>query len=159
MSTARSFTVSHALKSLITRALNAPRSSSGNSIKSRLLPRQLQRLHSMQPASDFNLHVAPLKCKRGRKSGQLWNGIRPKRLARDTIESRIRELMKRTDEASKAEACRLAAVLLPFEEPKLQAIMAQTETKVTYVARLPEPIQDIEEWHRQMTPLLRKNNK
>jgi len=102
---------------------------------------------------------APLKCKRGRKSAQLWNGIRPKRLARDTIESRIRELVKRTDEASKAEACRLAAVLLPFEEPKLQAIMAQTETKVTYVARLPEPIQDIEEWQKQMTPLLLKDNK
>ena len=37
---------------------------------------------------------APLKCKRGRKSAQLWNGIRPKRLARDTIESRIRELAR-----------------------------------------------------------------
>ena len=102
---------------------------------------------------------APLKCKRGRKPGQLWNGIRPKRLARDTIESRIRELVKRTDEASKAEACRLAAVLLPFEEPKLQAIMAQTETKVTYVARLPEPIQDIEQWQKQMTPLFLKGSK
>jgi hypothetical protein len=75
-------------------------------------------------------------------------------LARDTIESRIRELVKRTDEASKAEACRLAAVLLPFEEPKLQAIMARTETKVTYVARLPEPIQDVEEWKRLTAPLL-----
>jgi hypothetical protein len=94
------------------------------------------------------------KCKRGRKPGQLQRGAGPKRLARDTIESRIRELVKRGDESSKQEAARLAVQLLPYEEPRLQAIMAQTEHKVTYVARLPEPIQSIEEWQKQVTPLL-----
>jgi hypothetical protein len=97
---------------------------------------------------------APLKCKRGRKPGQLWNGIRPKRIARDTIESRIRELVKRNDEESKREACRLAATLLPFEEPKLSAVMAETTTTVRYVARLPQPVEDITEWQKQMKPLL-----
>ena len=92
--------------------------------------------------------------KRGRKPGHLWNGIKPKRLARDTIESRIRELVKRGDESSKKEACRLAVQLLPYEEPKLSAVLATTETKVTYVARLPAPILDIAEWQKQMTPLL-----
>ena len=64
--------------------------------------------------------------KRGRKPGRLWNGIKPKHIARDTIESRIRELVKRDDETSKKEACRLAVQLLPYEEPRLQAVMSQT---------------------------------
>jgi hypothetical protein len=98
---------------------------------------------------------ARLKMKRGPKPGQLNNNKpKPKRLARDTIEGRIRELLRRGDEPSKAEAARLAVQLLPFEEPKLQAVMAQTEHKVTYVARLPEPIQDVEEWKRLTAPLL-----
>jgi len=116
-----------------------------------------------RPASRISKEPLPadtvLKCKRGRKLGQLWNGIRPKRIARDTIESRIRELVKRNDEPSKQEACRLAAVLLPFEEPKLSAVMAETTTTVRYVARLPEPIQDITEWQKRVTPLLSDKSK
>jgi hypothetical protein len=96
---------------------------------------------------------APLQCKRGRKPGQLHK-IKPTRIARDTVEARIRELIRRGDEPSKAEAARLAVQLLPYEEPRLQAIMAQTEHKVTYVARLPAPIESIEEWQKQMKPLL-----
>jgi hypothetical protein len=97
---------------------------------------------------------APLRCKHGRKPGQL---SKPRRIARDTIESRIRELVKRNDEESKREACRLAATLLPFEEPKLAATMVQSETTVRYVARLPSPIQDIEEWKKLTEPLLLPN--
>lgn len=94
--------------------------------------------------------------RRGRKPGRLWNGIKPKHLARDTLESRIRELVKRCDEKSKQEACKWAKELLQYEQPKLQAIMAQTEVKVTYVARLPAQIMDIEEWQKTTAPLLTK---
>ena len=67
---------------------------------------------------------APLKMKPGPKPGKLRNP--KKRLARDTIEGRIRELLRRGDENSKAEAARLAVQLLPYEEPRLQAVMAKT---------------------------------
>src|SRR5262249_53328385 len=70
----------------------------------------------------------PLKMKPGPKPGQLMNN-KPKarkRLARNTIEARIRELLRRNTEDSKAEAARLAVQLLPYEEPRLQAVMAQT---------------------------------
>ena len=90
--------------------------------------------------------------KPGPKPGKLRNP--KKRLARATIENRIRELLRRGDEDSKAEAARLAMGLMPFEEPRLAAVMAQTEHKVTYVARLPSPIQDIEEWQQQTANLL-----
>jgi hypothetical protein len=74
--------------------------------------------------------------------------------SRKTLETRLRELNRRGTEDAKKEACRIAVQLLPFDEPKLAAVLAQTETKVTYVARLPSPIEDIEEWQRQMMPLL-----
>jgi hypothetical protein len=96
------------------------------------------------------------KCKRGRKPGQMSN--RASRgegsLGRKVVEGRIRELMSRSDEPSKAEAARLGLQLMNWDEPRLQAVMAQTETTVTYVARLPAPIESIEEWQKQMTPLL-----
>src|SRR5262249_32687302 len=44
---------------------------------------------------------------------------------RGTLEARIRELLRRTDEASKAEAARLAVALMPYEHPKLAAVMSQ----------------------------------
>src|SRR5262249_24983820 len=70
---------------------------------------------------------APLGMKPGPKSGNLINNRKPKRrLARDTIEGRIRELLRRGDEQSKTEAARLAVQLLPYEEPRLQAVMAKT---------------------------------
>jgi hypothetical protein len=70
------------------------------------------------------------------------------------LEKRLRELDRRGTEDAKKEGCKVAALLLPHDMPRLQAVMAQTETKVTYVARLPSPIEDIEEWQRQMMPLL-----
>ena len=65
----------------------------------------------------------PLRMKPGPKPGNLRNP--KKRLARETIENRIRELLRRGDENSKAEAARLAVQLLPYEEPRLQAVMAK----------------------------------
>ena len=99
---------------------------------------------------------APLKCKPGRKPGQLSNRVKRKdtSLGRRAVEGRINELLKRGDEASKAEAARLGLQLMNWDEPRLQAVMAQTETTVTYVARLPALIESIEEWQKQMTPLL-----
>jgi hypothetical protein len=35
--------------------------------------------------------------------------------------------------------------------------MAQMETKVSYVARLPTPIESIKEWQKEMTRLLPKD--
>jgi hypothetical protein len=47
-------------------------------------------------------------------------------LGRGIIEARIKELLRREDEAAKQECVRLAALLLPYEMPKLQAVMART---------------------------------
>jgi hypothetical protein len=70
---------------------------------------------------------APLGVRPGPKLGNLMNNRKPKRrLARDTIEGRIRELLRRGDEQSKTEAAILAVQLLPYEEPRLQAVMAKT---------------------------------
>jgi len=77
-------------------------------------------------------------------------------LGRRAVEGRINELLKRGDEASKSEAARLGLQLLNFDEPKLQAIAAETTTTVHYVARLPEPILDITEWQTKTAPLLDK---
>jgi hypothetical protein len=103
---------------------------------------------------------AVLKCKPGRKVGQLSNRVKKDTsLGRRAVEGRIHELLKRGDEASKGEAARLGLQLMAFDEPKLQAVMAQTETRVTYVARLPEPILDITEWQAKTAPLLLPKNK
>src|SRR5262249_6848345 len=84
-------------------------------------------------ASDHSL--PPQKCKTGPKPGSLANGwARVKKtkqrkelkLGRAVLEQRIRELLKRNDEPAKAEAARLAIALLPYEQPRLQAIAAQT---------------------------------
>jgi hypothetical protein len=75
--------------------------------------------------------------------------------SRRTLETRMRELNRRGTEDAKKEACRIAVQLLPFEEPRLQAVMAQTEITHTYVARLPAPILDLEEWQRQFAPQIR----
>jgi hypothetical protein len=72
------------------------------------------------------------------------------------LRARIRELERRGTEDAKKEACRLAIQLLPYEAPRLQAVMAQTELTTTYIARLPAPIESIEEWQREMTRLLPK---
>jgi hypothetical protein len=74
--------------------------------------------------------------------------------SRATLERRLKELNRRGTEDAKKEACRLAIQLLPFCEPKLNAVAVQATTTVTYVARLPAPIKDIEEWQKQMVPLL-----
>jgi hypothetical protein len=94
--------------------------------------------------------------KRGPKPGNLMGRKKAAKngFARNVLEARIKELVRRTDEQSKAEAARLAIALLPFEVPKLQAITQQVESKVVYVARLPQPILDITEWQKQTAPLL-----
>ena len=74
--------------------------------------------------------------------------------SRATLERRLKELNRRGTEDAKREACRIAVQLLPFCEPKLNAVAVQATTTVTYVARLPAPIKDVEEWQRQMVPLL-----
>jgi hypothetical protein len=68
-------------------------------------------------------------------------------------------LRKRGDEAAKQEAARLALQLMPYEEPRLNAVMAETTTTVRYVARLPEPILDITEWQTKTAPLLTDKSK
>jgi len=42
----------------------------------------------------------------------------------------------------------LAVQLLPYDEPRLNAVTSQAEVTHTYVARIPSPILDIEEWQR-----------
>ena len=73
--------------------------------------------------------------------------------ARQFIEARMNELAHRGTESAKQEACRLAVQLLPYDEPRLSAVTAQVES-VTYVARIPTPILDVDEWQRQTAPLL-----
>ena len=62
------------------------------------------------------------------------------------IEARIRELNRRGIESAKQEAARLAVLLLPYDEPRLANVVAHNTTEVHYVARIPTPILDIEEW-------------
>jgi hypothetical protein len=69
------------------------------------------------------------------------------------IEQRMNELAQRNTESAKQEACRLAVQLLPYDEPRLSAVTAQVES-VTYVARIPTPILDIDEWQKQTNQLL-----
>jgi hypothetical protein len=66
--------------------------------------------------------------------------------SRRVIEARIRELLRRGHETAKQEAARLAVQLLPYDEPRLNAVTAQTEVTHTYVARIPSQILDITEW-------------
>src|SRR5262245_36174044 len=73
--------------------------------------------------------------KTGPKPGALINK-RAKRNARDVIQVRIDELIKRGDEPSKAEAARLAVQLLPHEAPRLQAVMARIESAGDTLTRL-----------------------
>jgi hypothetical protein len=67
--------------------------------------------------------------------------------SRKVIEARIRELNRRGIESAKAEAARLAVQLLPYDEPRLNAVTAQVEN-IHYVARIPTPITDIDEWQK-----------
>ena len=76
---------------------------------------------------------------RGRKSYQ------GKSESRRVIEARIRELNRRGIESAKQDA-RLAVQLLPYDEPRLANVVAHNTTEVHYVARIPTPILDIEEW-------------
>jgi hypothetical protein len=46
--------------------------------------------------------------------------------SRATLERRMRELNRRNTETAKKEACRIAVQLLPYDEPRLQAVMAST---------------------------------
>ena len=78
----------------------------------------------------------------------------PKSKLRQVIESRMRELLRRGHEFAKQEATRLASILLPFDEPKLQSVTAETTTTVRYVARIPTPIKDISEWQKSAETLL-----
>ena len=93
--------------------------------------------------------------------------IELRRILHDAIRhlhARMRELERRGDmEGAKQELAKVSLQVLtlglPHVLPKLQAVMAQTETKVSYVARLPTPIESIEEWQRETTRLLPKPNK
>jgi hypothetical protein len=58
------------------------------------------------------------------------------------------------DEAALKEATLLAQAAAPYCHPRLNAVQQQTETTVTYVARLPSPVTDIEEWKKTVQALL-----
>jgi hypothetical protein len=73
--------------------------------------------------------------------------------SRKVLEARLRELKRRGTEDAKKEAVRVAVQLLPYDEPRLQAVTGEIKN-VHYVARLPEPILDIDEWQAKMVPLL-----
>jgi hypothetical protein len=51
-------------------------------------------------------------------------------------------------ESAKQEAARLAVQLLPYDEPRLANVVAHNTTEVHYVARIPTPILDIDEWQK-----------
>jgi hypothetical protein len=53
----------------------------------------------------------------------------------------------------------MAVAAAPYVHAKLQAIVAQTEVTTTYIARLPLPIENIEEWQKQTKLLLQSPNK
>jgi hypothetical protein len=74
--------------------------------------------------------------------------------SRKTLETRLRELNRRGTEDAKRESCKIAIQLLPYDEPRLQAVMSQAEITHTYVARIPSPILDIEEWQKSAETLL-----
>jgi hypothetical protein len=84
---------------------------------------------------------------KGAKTGQ------GKSESRKVLEARLRELNRRGTEDAKKEACRVAVQLLPYDEPRLQSVVGEVST-IHYVARLPAPILDIEEWQKQTAPLL-----
>ena len=82
------------------------------------------------------------------KRGQEKSRKAEKSKSRWVIETRINELLARGIESAKQEATRLAVQLLPYDEPRLNAVTSQAEVTHTYVARIPSPIMDIEEWQR-----------
>jgi hypothetical protein len=66
------------------------------------------------------------------------------------------------DDAARKElaslSMRVVELALPHVAPRLQAVVAQTETKVSYVARLPETVETIEAWEAECKKLLPKAN-
>jgi hypothetical protein len=65
------------------------------------------------------------------------------------------------DDAARKElaslSLRVLELAMPYTAPRLQAVVAQTETKVSYVARLPELVETIEDWEAECKKLLPKN--
>jgi hypothetical protein len=88
------------------------------------------------------------------KKGETRPSRAQKSKSRWVIETRINELLKRGIESAKQEAARLAVQLLPYDEPRLANVVAETTTTVTYVARIPHPVKDITEWQEQTKTLL-----
>jgi hypothetical protein len=88
----------------------------------------------------------------GRKGGKDWHGRRGER------SKSYRRMMQWADQlwdvGQKEKAVRIYQILLQHDEPKLTAVAAQVSTQVTYVARLPAPIMDIDEWQIAVTPLI-----
>lgn len=62
-------------------------------------------------------------------------------------------------EAEQVRRDQMAVAAAPYVHAKLQAIVAQTEVTTTYIARLPLPIENIEEWQKQTKLLLQSPNK
>jgi hypothetical protein len=80
---------------------------------------------------------------RPRKSKSRW-----------VIETRMNELLALGTMPAKQEAARLAVQLLPYDEPRLNAVMAKTEITHHYVARIPEQIVDVDEWQTKARALI-----
>jgi hypothetical protein len=87
--------------------------------------------------------------------------IELKRILHDAIRiihARMRELERRGEmEGAKQELTKLSMQVLtlglPHVVPKLQAVMGQTETTIRYVARLPSPMETIDEWQEAVKAL------
>jgi hypothetical protein len=74
-----------------------------------------------------------------------WNKSR-KLLAKGLIEE---------GEAALEKSVQIANMAAPYQHAKLHTQAIISETTVTYVARLPSPIQDLEEWEKQTKLLLK----
>jgi hypothetical protein len=68
--------------------------------------------------------------------------------SRYVLERRIRVLLERGTETAEIEAAKWAKELLPYDEPRLNAVTSQSEVTHHYIARIPLPIEDIDEWQK-----------